>query len=130
MRWATLLAGLLRDADIPAGIARTSGTIARTGIGGAGGVASLADGLMPLSQAPTGWVHRVRWDGAWPSARPTSRTDITVVCEAPSSIGPSASWPDLAPAWMITNDRLVIRDYDEPVGAYGADAYGEGIYGG
>jgi len=130
MRWPTLLGGLLRTADIPDEIARTSGTIARSAIGAAGGVASLAGGMLPLSQVPAGWVHRVRWDGSWPSARPTSRTDITVVCEAPSSIGPAVSWPTLGPTWMLTNDRLIIRDYDEPVGAFGADAYGEGIYGG
>lgn len=131
MRWPTLgLGDLLRDTFFPGTVARAADTIPATAAGGVDGVAQTVDGAVPIGQAATGSVIRVRWDGSWPATRPTSRTDVMVICEAPSSISPSATWSAQGPAWMITGDRLRIRDYDIPPGSYSLGAYGEGTYGG
>jgi hypothetical protein len=106
----------LPDKFFPPGIARTAATIATTQRGAVSGIAELDTAVTTLKPAhlAAGEVIWVRWNGAWPAARPTARTDISVWSEAPSTISAPASWAANAPPWLINGDRFEIVDVYMP----------------
>lgn len=82
----------------PAAIARVADVVLPSLRGAANGVAPL-DGAakLPIDNAPPGAVLSLHFNGvAWPTARPTARTDITYWVDAPEGTP--------QPAWLLPQD--------------------------
>lgn len=90
--------GLLPDKFIPGTIARVANVLAAGLRGVANGVAPLdSAGKLPVDNVPPASVLSVHYNGvAWPASRPTARTDVTILIDAPEGT--------VEPTWKLAHD--------------------------
>lgn len=92
-------AGKILMEFFPAAIARVADVVLPAMRGASNGVAPL-DGTakLPIDNAPAGAVLSLHYNGvAWPSARPTARTDVTYWIDGPEGTS--------EPSWKLPQDK-------------------------